>query len=117
MTKTARDVVYKAMRRIGYISPEETPDNSDYAEALEEYQGFHNWLASEMPRLVHWDNDSVPDDYWTHVAGWFGGSLIDVLSVSPEKQAMAERGAAKSQRKLREMLARKPRKTVQMQIV
>lgn len=112
MTKTAKDVVYKAMRRIGYISPEETPDNSDYQEALEEYQGFHQWLLKEFPRQIYWNDDAVPVEYWTQIAGWFGGRLVNVLKVSPESKANAKEGAAEAERFLREMLARKTIKTV-----
>lgn len=112
MTKTARDVVYKAMRRIGYISPEETPSPADCNEALEEYEGFHEWLVKEFPRQIHWNYDEVPVEYWTHIAGWFGGRLVNVLKVSPENKANAKEGAAESERYLREMLARKSLKTV-----
>lgn len=107
MAKTALDVVCKAMRRIGYISPEETPDPTDYNEALEEYEGFHEWLLKEFPRQIHWNNDSVPVEYWTHVAGWFGGRLTNVLKVSPEHKMNAKEGASESERYLREMLSRK----------
>lgn len=113
MTKTARDVVYKAMRRIKYISPEETPDATDYNEALQEYQGFHEWLLKEFPRQIHWNNDSVPEEYWVHIAGWFSGQLMETLDVPSSQKGSFEQNSSKAELRLREMLSRKTLKPVQ----
>ena len=112
MAKTASDVVSKAMRRINYIAAGEAPDATDYNEGLQEYEGFHAWLLKEFPRDVHWSSDAVPDEYWTHVAGWFSAQLAETLNVADDNEGLIQAKAAKAELRFREMLARRTIKRV-----
>lgn len=114
MAKTQKDVIYKSMRRLNLIGANEEPDASDYQEALEEYEGFHEWLIKEFERQIKWDKDDVPEYIWTHVAGWFAGRLSDVLPAGEANQARAKNAALGSETYFREILARKAIKTVEV---
>lgn len=114
MSKTQKDVIYKSMRRLNLIGASEEPNPSDFQEALEEYEGFHEWLIKEFPRQIQWNKDQVPEYIWTHVAGWFAGRLADVLPSGETNQARAKNAAVASETYFREILARKTIKTVEV---
>ena len=107
MAKTERDIVTRALRRIRRIATNETPAADLYAEALEEYEGFHQWLIKEFRGQISWNQNSVPEPYWTYISGWFAGDLSDVIPTSDSDKANAKSGAALAETRLREMLARK----------
>lgn len=107
MAKTERDIIYKAMRRLRVIGASEEPSAEDYSEALEEYEGFHEWLVKEFPRQIYWNKDNVPVEYWTYLAGWFAGRLSYVIPTGQENKQDALEAANASETFFREMLARK----------
>lgn len=115
MTKTATDIVNKALKRVNVNSSTQNASASIIKDAREEYLGFHEFLYQELD--IRWGSDAVPDKYWTYVAGWFAGVLADVIRTSDENRARAQRAAAMSEKTLRAMISKKPRKTVQMPLV
>lgn len=96
MSKTANQVITKALRRLNLIARNEQADGDIYAEALEDYQVFHNWGRAEYPRKWSWNYDAVDDRYWSHVAGVFAGELAMTLPVSESARQRAIANAAKS---------------------
>lgn len=100
MAKTAQDVITKALRRLNVIGRSETADGDIYAEALEDYEVFHNWGRAEYPRNWSWNYDAVDDRYWTHVAGMFAGRIALTLPVSESSRQRAIANAAEARRLL-----------------
>ena len=117
MTKTANDVVTLALKRLQIIGAGESADGDDYADAYNEYLVFHEWGRDTWPRSWSWNAEAVDDRYWTNVAGVLAGRLLGVFPVSQETRANAEREAAKAETYLRQQFTKKPRTTVQMQVV
>lgn len=113
MAKEAKEVVFRALRRLNHISAEEEPTAEDYQEALAEYEGFHAWLKQEFEGNMGWVADSVPDQVFPYVAGWFAGDLVGVFPCSPEVQQRVVATADLAQVRLREMLSREPLATVE----
>ena len=116
-TQTANDIVTKALRRANIIAMEEQADGTTYAKALEEYKGFHEYLRAEFPRTAGWTYDAVPTEYWILVSDWYAGWLAEDQSLPSETFEKILAGAARAEARLRGMLSRKPRATVQLPIV
>ena len=70
MTKTANDVVTRALKNLNIFDA----DGDEFADALAHYADtFHPWLQSENRRLLRssrgsWSANAVPDEVWTRVA-------------------------------------------------
>ena len=113
--KTANDVITKALRRMNVIAKNAAASGDDYEEALSEYKGFHEWMLKEFTRTVSWNYDAVPEEYHTHVAGWLAGELLGVFPCGAQTTQRVEAWARRSETRLREMLARRSIKTVEIE--
>lgn len=102
MSKTAKQVITKALRRLNYIALNEEADGDTYAEALEDYEVFHDWGRKHFRKNWSWNSDAVDDRYWTHIAGMFAGRLALSLPVSESARQRAIANAEVSERLLKE---------------
>ena len=105
--KTANDVVSRALRILNITAIGEAPDAGVYAIAEDEYKVFNEWGREEFERRWSWSYDMVDERYWTHVAAMLAGRLAYVLPCGEAAASRANSGAARSERYLREQLARK----------
>ena len=86
--KTAREVVEKALRSIGYIAAEEAPTAVDYTQALDEYMTAHEVLDDDLDG-IEWNYDAVPQKAFSGVSAVLSGRLIREFPTSAEAKARA----------------------------
>lgn len=84
MAKTTNDVITHTLKALNIIGAGETPSDDDYADALLEYEGFHDALIARCRdawRLqnANWNKDSVPNNLFPHVTRIFAMHLLGVF--------------------------------------
>lgn len=113
--KTAQDVVTDALRTCR-IAPEDDVANVNVnARALALYKGFHRKLQKEFGNRLPWNYDAVPEEEFSFVSGWFAGRVINRLPVGDKTYERVKNVVApEAEADLREILARKSIKTVEV---
>jgi hypothetical protein len=101
MTKTANDVVKRALQIINVVGAQEEPSAEDKDTATDEYKAFHEVLQVQLRDTYKvsnwsWDYNSVEDEIYPHVSKMLAEYLTSTFSVSDNKYAMVVRGAARS---------------------
>ena len=110
--KTTLDVCTRAARVLGYIAFDETLGDDEYAQAQEVYESLHEWMFDELK--ARWNKNSVEPKYFPLVAAILADWLMGDLKTSNETAIIVERNARKAEKRLRQLLAKKSRKTVQV---
>lgn len=109
MTKTANDVVKRALTLIKIVAAGEEPDSDSHADALTEYTATHARIMADMRDKYRvaggqWDKDRVPDEAFPLVSRILAQDLMSVFPVDDSvvpmaAQAMADLGKIYSRRK------------------
>ena len=110
MTKTANDVVTRALKNLKIIGAGETADGDDYSDAYDEYLVFHEYLQKENRRLYRasrgsWSSNAVPDEVWTRVSDLLAEELLGTFPVSAETDAKVREKARNSGARLNAYLS------------
>ena len=113
--KTVLDVCTRAARNLGYIAFDEALGDGEYEQAQEVYDSLHEWMRDEIN--IRWNKDSVEPQYFPLVAAMLADWLTGDLKVSVERSQIIEMNAGKAEKRLRQKIARKSKKTVQVSTV
>lgn len=113
MTKTSLDIITEALRIINVADQNGSYPAEIKARADIRYAAMHEYLSSELK--VGWTAEDVPDKYQDHVSGILAGRLAKTIPSADFDKARLI--AAESEKELRQLLAKKPRKTVQLPVV
>lgn len=111
-TRTELDVCTRAARILGYIAYDEALGDAEYIQAQEVYISLHEWMRDEL--RVRWNRDNVDEQYFPMVAAILAGWLIGDLKPSREAAELVTANAQRNEKRLRQRLAKAPRKTVQV---
>ena len=112
MTKTANDVIIRALQVLRVIGPGEDADASVYQQALDTYQVYHNELLAEVrdlysPRYRSWDYNAVPDEIWINIAFMLAGRLMNIIPVPSDREAVIAAQADVAENGLKNILSRR----------
>lgn len=113
MTKTSHDIITEALRITNIADATGSYPADIKARAEKRYTALHKYLQKRMK--VTWGSEAVPDEYEDHVAGMLAGRIARSSTYADKDFAMGV--AADSEYELRQLLSKKPRKTVQVATV
>ena len=117
MTKTAKDVITRALKNITVIGADGEASGADYQDAYDVYEGFYADLKQEYGRTLQWGMDSVPSNLWAHVASMLAVELLGTFKVSDGNKSQVIESGKISELRFSKRLVRRSRKTVQLQSV
>lgn len=117
MTKTAKDVITRALKNMTVIGADGEATGTDYQDAYDVYEGLYSDLKQDFARTLLWDLDNVPDNIWTHVSALLARELLGTFKISDNNRTQVLEAAALSEIRFAKRLARRSRVTVKLPLV